>query len=107
MSNQKKEIRITKGTLILRIVVSAYLLYTVYQLYGSFGTAVGKDRIFILAAMVIFTVVALPLGGFSIKAFHEGQYIHPEEQEQDEEQEDEKVIESKDTVIEEMSQEKE
>jgi len=68
---------LTKGTLILRAVVSLYLLYTVYQLSPSLKTATGNDLIFAIAAMVIFTGIAVPLAGFSIKALIKGEYMDP------------------------------
>lgn len=73
-NKEKKEYRVTKGSLILRIVVSVYLLYTVYQLSGSLGTTSGMDKIVVIIAMVIFTAVAVPLGGFSLKAMSGGEY---------------------------------
>ena len=66
---------LTKGTLILRTVVALYLLYTVYQLSPSIKTAIGKDLIFVIIAMVVFTIIAVPLGALSIKALVKGEFI--------------------------------
>lgn len=71
---EKKQYHVTKGSLILRIVVSLYLLYTVYELSGSLATTSGMDKIVVIIAMVVFTAVAVPLGGFSIKAMSGGEY---------------------------------
>lgn len=70
----KKEYTVSKGSLILRVVVSAYLLYTVFQLSSSMTSAVGNDKIVIIIAMIVFTLVAVPLGGMSIRALTNGRY---------------------------------
>lgn len=73
-NNEKKQYTVAKRSLILRIVVSLYLLYVVYGLFGSLGTTSGTDKIVVIIAMVVFTVVAIPLGGLSIKAMTRGEY---------------------------------
>ena len=77
MEEKGKKPNLTKGTLILRTVVALYLLYTVYQLMPSLKTATGKDLIFVVAAMVIFTAIAIPLAAFSVKALVKGEFVDP------------------------------
>ena len=68
-----------KITLILRIVVSLYLLYTVWGLRGAPTSHTGTQRILFIAAMIIFFVVAVILGGLSLKALIKGEYEQPED----------------------------
>jgi len=93
-NNGKKEYTIRRGSLILRIVVSAYLLYTVYQLFGSLGTATGTDKIVVVIAMIIFTVVAVPLGFFSLRAMSRGEYTLPGADQEESEEEISDTIDS-------------
>lgn len=69
----------TRVSLILRIVVSAYLLYLVWELRGAPANYTGMQRLFFIAAMLVFTVVAVVLGGFSLKAYLRGEYDRPED----------------------------
>lgn len=69
----------TKLTLTLRIVVAAYLLYTVWELRGAPAAHVGVQRMLFIAAMIVFTVVGVVLGGFSLKALLKGEYEQPGE----------------------------
>ena len=78
MSGQKKYTN-TKFVLIARIVVAAYLLYTVWELRGAPAAHEGAERILFIAAIVAFLAVALLLGGFSLKALLKGEYDRPEE----------------------------
>ena len=95
MNKNSNPPHLTKGTLILRTVVSLYLLYTVYQLSPSLKTATGNDLIFAIAAMVIFTGIAVPLAGFSIKALVKGEYMDPTGADSQEELTDEEFDETK------------
>lgn len=79
-NKDKKKTNVTRGSLILRVIVSFYLLYTVYGLYGSIATSTGKDRIIIMTAMAVFTIVAIPLGGFSLHALSKGSYIQQKDE---------------------------
>lgn len=76
---EKKKNYPSKISLILRIVVSAYLLYLVWGLREAPATHTGLERLLFIAAMVVFTVVAVVLGGASIKAYLKGEYERPEE----------------------------
>lgn len=73
MEEQKKNYP-SKISLILRIVVSAYLLYLVWGLRDAPASHTGAQRLLFIAAMVVFTVVAVVLGGLSLKAFLNGEY---------------------------------
>lgn len=68
-----------KITLVLRIVVALYLLYTVWELRGAPASHTGAERILFIAAIIVFFVVAVILGGFSLKALVRGEYASPED----------------------------
>ena len=69
-----------KITLILRIAVALYLLYTVWGLRGAPASHTGTQRILFIAAIIIFFVVAVILGGLSLKALIKGEYEQPEDE---------------------------
>jgi len=71
----------SKVSLILRIVVSAYLLYLTWGLRGAPASHTGPERLLFIAAMVLFTVVAVVLGGCSLRAYLKGEYDRPEDEE--------------------------
>ena len=77
---EKKKSYPSKISLILRVVVSAYLLYLVWGLRDAPGSHTGAERLLFIAAMILFTVVAVLLGGLSIKAFLKGEYDRPDEE---------------------------
>ncbi len=77
---EKKKSYPSKISLILRVVVSAYLLYLVWGLRDAPGNHTGAERLLFIAAMILFTVVAVLLGGLSIKAFLKGEYDRPDEE---------------------------
>lgn len=76
---EKKKNYPSKISLLLRIVVSAYLLYLAWGLRDAPGSHTGAERLLFIAAMILFTVVGVVLGGLSIKAFLKGEYDQPEE----------------------------
>lgn len=78
MDKQKKSYP-SKVSLMLRIVVSAYLLYLVWGLRDAPASHTGAERLLFIAAMIVFTVVAVLLGGFSLKAYLKGEYDIPED----------------------------
>lgn len=69
----------TKVSLILRMVVSVYLLYLVWELREAPASHTGVESLLFIAAMVLFTAVAVILGGLSLRAFLRGEYGHPED----------------------------
>ena len=69
----------SKVSLILRIVVSAYLLYLVWGLRDAPAAHTGPQRLLFIAAMIVFAAVAVILGGMSIKAFLKGEYDRPDD----------------------------
>ncbi len=69
----------SKVSLILRIVVSAYLLYLVWGLRDAPAAHTGLQRLLFIAAMIVFAAVAVILGGMSIKAFLNGEYDRPDD----------------------------
>lgn len=76
---KKKAPYLTKGSLILRILVAFYLLYTVNGLAGSLADSVGRDRLFIIIFMLLFGVIGVLLGIYSIKALIKKEYVVPRE----------------------------
>lgn len=69
----------SKISLVMRMVVSVYLLYLVWGLRGAPGSHTGVERLLFIAAMILFFAVAVVLGGTSIKAYLRGEYDRPEE----------------------------
>lgn len=69
----------SKVSLILRMVVSAYLLYLAWGLRDAPAGHTGLERLLFTAAMIVFAAVALILGGMSIKAFLNGEYDQPDD----------------------------
>ena len=63
----------------LRMVVSVYLLYLVWELREAPASHTGVESLLFIAAMVLFTAVAVILGGLSLRAFLRGEYGHPED----------------------------
>lgn len=74
----------TKISLILRIAVSAYLLYLVWELRSAPASHNGVERLVFVVAMAVFTIAAVLLGGFSLKAYMKGEYDRPEESDDEE-----------------------
>mgnify|MGYP006875942393 CR=1 FL=1 len=77
--DEKKKNCPSKISLILRMVVSAYLLYLVWGLREAPATHSGMERLLFMGAMILFATVAVILGGLSIRAFLKGEYERPEE----------------------------
>lgn len=76
MENNKKYTT-TKLALILRIAVAAYLLYTVWELRGAPAAHEGAERILFIAAIIVFAIVGIVMGIFSLKALLKGEYEQP------------------------------
>jgi uncharacterized membrane protein YczE len=74
----------TRVSLILRMAVSVYLLYLAWELKGAPFTHTGAERLVFAAAVLIFTVVAVILGGFSLRAYLKGEYDLPDDGEDSE-----------------------
>ena len=70
----------SKVSLILRMVVSAYLLYLVWGLRGAPASHTGMERLLFIVAMTVFAAVGVILGGMSIKAFLNGEYDQPDDE---------------------------
>ncbi len=70
----------TKISLILRMVVSGYLLYLAWGLREAPASHTGAERLLFIGAMILFSAVAVILGGLSLKAFLNGEYDRPDEE---------------------------
>lgn len=77
--DDKKKNSPTRVSLILRIVVSVYLLYLAWELRGAPANYTGMQRWFFIGAMFVFTVVGVVLGGFSLRTYLRGEYDQPED----------------------------
>lgn len=66
----------TTLTLLIRVLVGGYLLYTDYQLIGSFSKPdiTPQEKVFFGVAMLVFFVVGVILIGLSAKYYKEGRY---------------------------------
>jgi uncharacterized membrane protein len=64
----------TKTSLILRIAASLYLLYLAWELKDAPASHIGVESILFIIAIIIFTLVAVVMGGLSIKAYVKGEY---------------------------------
>lgn len=65
----------SKFSLIVRVAVALYLLYTVYSLRGVTKEYSGGELVFFLIVMVLFTVIAVFLCITSGKALMTGKYV--------------------------------
>lgn len=70
-----------KVSLMLRIVVSVYLLYLAWSLRGAPASYTGAERLVFIAAIIIFTVVGVALGGVSLRAYLKEEQDQPKDDE--------------------------
>lgn len=77
--DEKKKNYPSKISLILRMVVSLYLLYLVWGLREAPAAHSGMERLLFIGAMILFAAVAVILGGISVRAFLKGEYERPED----------------------------
>ena len=70
---EKKKTNLTKTSLILRVMVSLYLSVYRISAMGFRGNHGRTDKIIVIVAMVIFTGIAIPLGGL-LCAMSQGNY---------------------------------
>lgn len=77
--NEKKHGGPAKVSLILRLVVSLYLLYLVWGLREAPASHTGAERLLFIAAMILFAAVAVILGAASLKALLRGEYDQPDD----------------------------
>lgn len=84
----KPPLRTTKFSLIMRVIVSGYLLYTVWSIKEGLFTTTGKEQLLLIFFSVLFFVCAVYLGVTSIKSLAAGEYMVPGEDEQEGAEED-------------------
>ncbi|MBR5510133.1 MAG: hypothetical protein IKV59_08785 [Lachnospiraceae bacterium] len=84
MEDKKKKYP-PKITLILRVVVAAYLLYLVWGLRSAPAAHEGAEKVIFIVAIIVFIAAAAFIGGFSLKALLNGEYDDPDAQEDAEE----------------------
>lgn len=68
----------TRVSLVLRIVVSLYLLYLVWGLREAPANHTGAERLLFIVAMILFAAVGVVLGGLSLKVLLRGEYGQPD-----------------------------
>ncbi len=68
----------TRVSLVLRIVVSLYLLYLAWGLREAPANHTGAERLLFIAAMILFAAVGVVLGGLSLKALLRGECGQPD-----------------------------
>jgi len=97
---KKKKVYVTKGSLILRIIASVYLIYTVYHLVlamlNDSAERTEVEKIIIYLVIIIFTISALFLGITSIKKWIHKDYLDENSKDEDSKDEDSKDEDSKD-----------
>lgn len=71
---ENKGRKTTKVNLVLRMAISAYLIYLVFDLRYAPMEYQGTSRIVIICAMVIFAIVGITLGINTFKRFKNGDY---------------------------------
>ncbi len=72
-----------KITLIFRVLVGLYLLYTAWGLKSAPFEHTGVERIIFIIAIIVFLAVGLALSFFSAKALMRGEYDQPEDDEEE------------------------
>jgi hypothetical protein len=72
---KRKKPHLSKLTLILRIACSFYLLYLAYGLINPAMNTIGTKQVILIGAIIVFTLIAIPLGGLSIKSLVQKNYI--------------------------------
>lgn len=86
--NKDKKVVPTLRSLILRIAVGLYLLYTVYMLREALQTNTGMELVFFIAATVIFAILAVILLIHSGYSLINGRYTSGAQNDEEEEPEE-------------------
>lgn len=74
MSNEEQNYKPTKMTLVIRIAVGFYLLYTAYSLIGGILASTGNEKLFLLIAAVAFVFIGVLLVFFAGRSLMDGNY---------------------------------
>lgn len=75
MENKKRQrLLVPKFTLMLRIIIGGYLLYTSYSLIEAITTTTGKEQLLFILATAVFTIVGIICIFFSVRSFSRGEY---------------------------------
>lgn len=64
----------TRGMLNVRILAGVYLLYLVYRMYQGLASSAGTERLFMIAAVIVFLVIGALLIVFSALSLKKGRY---------------------------------
>ncbi|MGN0306895.1 MAG: hypothetical protein ACI4DN_01635 [Lachnospiraceae bacterium] len=78
--NRKK---LTQGSLMMRILAGAYLLYLVYQLVRGYPLTTGNSRIVSLVGIVLFSITGILILGHSLYLIKTGRYENNKEKDED------------------------
>lgn len=68
---KKKKVLASQTSLTIRVVVGAYILYNMYQIY----TSDSEKSVFIIIMMILLSVISAALVIFSVKNFIMGEYV--------------------------------
>lgn len=74
MLNEEQDYRPTKMTLVIRVAVGFYLLYTAYSLIEGILASSGNEKLFLSVAAVAFLVIGVLLVYFAGKSLMNGRY---------------------------------
>ena len=74
----------SKITLIIRVVISAYILYLAWGLRTAPAESAGIERILFIVVMIIFVAFSVVFGGKSLLALKHGEYCDNDEDEEEE-----------------------
>lgn len=83
--NKNKKVLPTMRSLILRIAVGLYLLYTIYMLREALQTNTGMELVFFIIAIVVFAIIAAILLIHSGYALIKGRYTSGTQEDTEEE----------------------
>ncbi|MGN0304782.1 MAG: hypothetical protein ACI4D2_01345 [Lachnospiraceae bacterium] len=59
MEKEKKVYRLTKASYVVRVLVGAYLLYTVYELVNNWQECTGMTLVFSVLGAIVFLLLGI------------------------------------------------
>lgn len=76
MKNEQRAVRLpSQLSLLIRILVAGYLLYTVFSMRDVGSRYSGGELMIFVAAMIVFGAAAAVIGGISARDLMRGRYI--------------------------------
>lgn len=74
MEKKDKRSLATKWSLVIRLLVGGYLIYTAYTLIEAIKTKNGMEQLFFIVFTALFTILGIILILMSGKSFIKGEY---------------------------------